>query len=84
MPLLIYLYSLLPLSNELDVFLGIFGVKCLIWSLVNLYIYHFIAGVRHMIADFGHDHSLTRANQSALAVIFISAIFAAWTGALIW
>lgn len=83
-PLLIYIYSLLPLAFELTEFLEQFWVKFMLWAVVNLYLYHFLAGVRHMIADFGHDHSLARANLSAIMVLSLSIILAIWTGVLIW
>ena len=83
-PLLLYLYSLLPLAGELDQWLSMLWVKASIWLMVNLYIYHFLAGVRHMVADFGHDHSLQRANQSAVVVLVLAVIFSVWTGVLLW
>ena len=83
-PLLIYMYGLLPLSFELSDFMSQLWVKVLLWGTISLYIYHFLAGVRHMIADFGHDHSLARANLSAIMVISLGVIMAIWTGVLLW
>ncbi|MEC7030257.1 MAG: succinate dehydrogenase, cytochrome b556 subunit [Pseudomonadota bacterium] len=83
-PVLLYLYALLPLSNEISELVTLTSVKLILWVLVNLYIYHFLAGMRHMVADFGHNHSLKRANSSAVVVIVLAVILAIWSGVLLW
>lgn len=83
-PALLYLYALLPLSNEISELVALASVKLTLWVLVNLYIYHFLAGMRHMVADFGHNHSLKRANSSAVVVIVFAVILAIWSGVLLW
>ena len=83
-PLLVYVYQLLPVEADLLLFLNNIWVKLGIWSLVSLYVYHFFAGVRHMVADFGHDHSLETANKSAVAVLVLGVAFALYLGVVLW
>ena len=83
-PLMLYLYSLLPLGSEIEEWTRLWWVKMSLWLMVNLYLYHFLAGLRHMVADFGHNHSLQRANQSAIWVLVLAVLLAIWTGVLLW
>ena len=83
-PLLLYVYQLLPVEKPLVEFLSRVSVKIALWGMVSLYIYHFFAGVRHMVADFGHDHSLETANRSAVVVLVLGVVFAVWVGVLLW
>ena len=83
-PLLLYMYGLLPLSNELNELLSVSAVKFVIWGMVSAFVYHFLAGVRHMVADFGHNHELSRANHSGILVLMLSVLMSLWAGVLLW
>ena len=83
-PLLIYVYKILPIKADLLAFLGNIWVRFGIWALVSLYVYHFFAGIRHMVADFGHDHSLEAANRSAIIVLVLGIVFALYLGVVLW
>ena len=84
MPLLLYMYAVLPQKQVILGFVDNMWVKFFVWSLVSVYVYHFFAGLRHMVADFGHNHTLGRANSSAVVVLLLGVIFAIWHAMLIW
>lgn len=82
-PLLIYLYQLLPYSKALKL-ITLSPVKFLIWGLVSLFQYHFFSGVRHLLADSFHWHTLRYANVSSILVLVVSVIMAILAGIMIY
>lgn len=83
-PALLYLYSLVPLGNELNELMACGWVRLGLWCVVNLYLYHFFAGIRHMVMDFTHHHSLMMANLSAKLVLGLGILGGIITGVLLW
>lgn len=82
LPILIYMYQVLPKHSAGDFSYSIF-LKVSVWLLVVAFQYHFLAGVRHMVADFFHLHSLRSANVSAMLVLVFALLFAVWSGMLV-
>ena len=82
LPILIYMYQVLPTySNGSNIYH--IGFKVSVWLLIVAFQYHFLAGVRHMISDFFHMHSLKSANLSAIVVLLLAVFFAIWSGVLV-
>ena len=82
LPILLLLYQGLP-SDHPSELIDHFYIKLIVWLLIVAYQYHFIAGLRHLLSDFGHYHSLRFANISGILVLLLSLIFAIWSGLLI-
>lgn len=84
LPLLLYMYALLPLAKELSIFSSQTWVKCLLWLQINAFLYHFLAGMRHLFFDFGSEHSKRVIFLSSLMVLFFSSILMVWSAWLLW
>lgn len=78
------MYSLLPLANELNEFCENLWVKVAIWMVISSFCYHLIAGIRHLIFDFGPFHGKEMINISAWFVMVLASIMVIWTACLIW
>lgn len=83
-PLLLYMYALLPLAKELSLFVDQWWVKICLWLLISAFVYHFFAGLRHLMFDFGSRHSLRWIKGSAVLLLLISVGFMVWAACLIW
>lgn len=59
-------------------------VKLLVWAVVSGLLYHFIAGIKHLIMDFGIGETLEGAQLGAKLVIVLSAIAIVLTGVWLW
>ncbi len=59
-------------------------VKLLIWAIVAGLIYHTLAGLRHMVGDFGYGESLEGGILSAWIVLILSALLIVMAGVWIW
>ena len=49
-------------------------IKFIFWSFGSAWIYHVLAGIRHMLMDIGLGESLEAARRSAVLVIFLAVI----------
>jgi len=87
-PLLIaaFDYSLTSTSNftQLQVWFASPVGKFLIWGVVSLFIYHAIAGLRHLLHDMGLGESLAMGRMTAYATVVISLILIALLGIWLW
>ena len=59
-------------------------VKFLIWASLSAFIYHFIAGIRHLLMDIGIGEELKSGKLSAILTIIIAAILIILTGIWLW
>mgnify|MGYP001627126282 CR=1 FL=1 len=59
-------------------------VKLVIWAILAGLLYHLIAGIKHLVMDFGIGETLEGANTGAWLVIVVSAIAIVLTGVWIW
>jgi succinate dehydrogenase / fumarate reductase cytochrome b subunit len=80
----VYLYYLLPQGNEIDSILALQVFNLLLWAAVSAFLYHFVAGLRHMFMDFSHQHSLKFARLSSWVTLGISVAMSIWVGVVIW
>jgi succinate dehydrogenase / fumarate reductase cytochrome b subunit len=58
--------------------------KLVVWAIVSGVIYHAMAGIKHLIADFGVGESLEGGMLGARLVMVGSAILIALAGVWIW
>ena len=59
-------------------------VKFVVWAIVAGLLYHLIAGVKHLIMDFGIGETLQGGKTGAVLTIVISAIAIVISGVWIW
>lgn len=61
-----------------------FFAKLIAWGLVSALLYHFFAGIKHLIMDFGHCEELESGQKAAKATLVIAAIAILLAGVWIW
>ncbi len=61
-----------------------FFAKFIAWGLVSALLYHFFAGIKHLIMDFGHWEELESGQKAAKATLVIAAIAILLAGVWIW
>ena len=54
------------------------------WGLLTTLGYHFVAGIKHLIMDFGHGETLSGGRLLAQGTIAIAAILSALAGVWVW
>ena len=59
-------------------------VKLVVWAIVSGLIYHALAGIKHLIGDFGVGETLEGGLLGARLVLVCSAILIALAGVWIW
>ncbi len=70
--------------NDLLVCLSGGFVKFVVWILAVALIYHFVAGIKHLMMDMGVGETLEGAQLSAKVVIAVSVILSIIAGVCIW
>lgn len=58
--------------------------KLILWVILAGFIYHFVAGVRHMLMDAGYFETLEGSKTLAIAVIVVSAVLILAAGVWVW
>lgn len=58
--------------------------KLVMWAILSATIYHWVAGVRHLIMDLGFGESLKAGRCSAKAALALSAILIVLAGVWLW
>lgn len=64
--------------------LGGFLPKLILWAIVAGLIFHFVAGIKHLLMDLGIGETLESVNIAAKLVIVVSAVLIALAGYWIW
>ena len=59
-------------------------VKLVVWAVISGLLYHFIAGIKHLIMDLGIGETLQGAQLGAKLVVVLSAISIVLTGVWLW
>jgi succinate dehydrogenase / fumarate reductase cytochrome b subunit len=59
-------------------------VKLVVWAIVSGLIYHALAGIKHLVGDFGVGETLEGGLLGARLVLVCSAILIALAGVWIW
>lgn len=58
--------------------------KLVLWAILAGFIYHFVAGLRHLAMDLGYFETLQGAKVLAICVLVVSAVLIALAGVWIW
>jgi len=61
-----------------------FFAKLIAWGLVSALLYHFFAGIKHLVMDFGHCEELESGQMAAKVTLIIAAISILLAGVWIW
>ena len=78
-------YSLTPDGYEaLHDWRGNFLIKLVIWSVLSAFLFHLVAGIRHLFADMHIGTTLQGGRFTAKAVFFVSAILIILAGIWLW
>lgn len=70
--------------QQLQTCLNMPHYKCLLWAMIMAVVYHALAGLRHLVMDFGWWESWSEAKASAWGVLFFFAVMAIWVGVKLW
>ena len=65
-------------------YLDLFIVKFIVWGIVSAFIYHIVAGLRHLIADLGLGESLAAGRITAKVTLIGSALLIILAGLWLW
>lgn len=61
-----------------------FFAKLIAWGLVSALLYHFFAGIKHLVMDFGYWEELDSAGIAAKVTLAISVVTILLAGVWIW
>ena len=81
LPILLYAYYMLSIGH-LALFQSIW-FRLMLWGMISGFVYHMLAGLRHMWFDFFHIHLLSVARISSWLVLGLSVILSIWSGLLL-
>ena len=88
LPMVLYILSLSLRSVQsfdlLQTMLTRPTFKMLLWVFASAFIYHVIAGIRHLLMDIGVGEQLDISRQSAKIVIALAVIVTIFLGLWIW
>ena len=70
--------------DALQVVLDGVVAKLILWSILAGLIYHFVAGIKHLIMDVGIGESLEGARRLAFLTLGVSAVLILAAGVWIW
>lgn len=70
--------------NALKDCLNGFVPKLILWAILAGFIYHFVAGVRHLMMDLGYFETLQGAKVLATCVLVVAAALIVLAGVWIW
>lgn len=59
-------------------------IKCLLWVMISAVSFHFFAGVRHMLMDYGIAEGLQTARITAYSVFVLTALATVAAGVWLW
>lgn len=61
-----------------------FFAKFVTWGLLSSLGFHFSAGMKHLVMDFGHGEEIDSANKAAKFVIALTVVLAVLAGVWVW
>lgn len=70
--------------EHIHAFLTQVWVKLLVWCILSAFIFHFIAGIRHLLMDAHIGETLKGGRISALVTAIVSGLFIIMIGIWIW
>lgn len=72
--------SFSALKNALDNFL----VKLVVWGILAAFVYHLLAGIKHLVMDFGHAETKTHSRIAAQTTLVLTCFIMAGLGVWLW
>jgi succinate dehydrogenase / fumarate reductase cytochrome b subunit len=70
--------------DDLHLFLSSPVIKFFIWGLLSAFIYHFFAGIRHLLMDIHVGDELKSGRLSAKLTMVVSVVFIILAGVWLW
>lgn len=71
--------------SQLSLILSQPVVKLLVWGVLSAFVYHLLAGIRHLLLDVGVGEILRAGKFTAALTLILSMTFIVWLGVrLIW
>ncbi len=61
-----------------------FFARLIAWGLVSALLYHFFAGIKHLIMDAGHCEEIESGKKAAQVTLVVSAVSILLAGVWIW
>lgn len=58
--------------------------RFVVWSIVSMFIYHLVAGIKHLLMDLGIGETLQGGRNGAFIALAVSAVLIAIAGVWIW
>lgn len=58
--------------------------KLVLWGFLSALVYHFMAGVRHMIADYGIGETVEAAKKTARLLLILTVVSTVLLGVWVW
>lgn len=87
-PILLWVFSCSLSSarsfHHLQVWLAHPLMKFILWGILAMLIYHFVAGVRHLLMDYGFAEAKQSGKTSAVVAIVIAIVVILVAGIIIW
>jgi succinate dehydrogenase / fumarate reductase cytochrome b subunit len=60
------------------------GLKLLVWLIISGLIYHFVAGVKHLIMDWGFGEDLRSAHLASQLTLAVATLLSLLAGVRLW
>jgi succinate dehydrogenase / fumarate reductase, cytochrome b subunit len=60
------------------------GARLLLWLGMSSLIYHVLAGLKHLLMDFGLFEGLKTSKYSSMVVMLLGALYAVFLGVVLW
>lgn len=70
--------------NDLTANLNNFWIRFIVFAVMIGFIYHFFAGIRHLIMDFGYGETKKGGKVGSYLLLFVSIIFMIVAGVWLW
>jgi succinate dehydrogenase / fumarate reductase cytochrome b subunit len=70
--------------NSIKVFMSTLTVQIIIWLSLAALIYHLVAGLRHLVMDYGYGETLSGGMLGAKLVLVLSVILMLLAGFWLW
>ena len=70
--------------NSIKVFMSTLTVQIIIWLSLAALIYHLVAGLRHLVMDYGYGETLSGGILGAKLVLTFSAVLMLMAGFWLW
>ncbi|KAA0875767.1 succinate dehydrogenase, cytochrome b556 subunit [Nitrincola tapanii] len=67
-----------------DLLSNSFLAKLIMWGFVSALLYHFVAGIKHLIMDLGHCEELESGKLAAKVTLIVAGVLVLLAGVWIW